>query len=145
MIPLIQDSRLNALIAKIPVLAGTKNITPLGGGLTNMNYRVDTATGTYVMRVSDPSANLLGIDRENERVNSARAHKAGVGASVIDSLPDENVLVINWINAKTLHAADIQSQPQLLLRMAASLRMLHAGPAFQGEFYFPAIRKKYLK
>jgi len=146
MIPLIQDSRLHALIAKIPVLAGTKNITALGGGLTNRNYRVDTATGgTYVMRVSDTSTSLLGINRENERVNSARAHESGVGAAVIDSLPDENVLVISWINAKTLHAADIQSQPQLLQRMAASLRMLHAGPAFQGEFYFPAIRKKYLK
>ncbi|MEJ0103397.1 MAG: choline/ethanolamine kinase family protein [Bacteroidota bacterium] len=145
MIPLIQDSRLSALIAKIPALAGTENITALRGGLTNMNYRIDTATGAYMMRVSDTSTNLLGINRENERVNSARAHKAGVGPSVIGSLPDENVLLISWINAETLHAADIQSRPQLLQRMAASLRLLHSGPAFQGEFYFPAVRKKYLK
>jgi thiamine kinase-like enzyme len=140
----LQDARLNALIAKIPALANATNITALSGGLTNMNYRVDTATGIYVIRVSDTSTNFLGINRENERINTSRAYSAGVGAAVVDSLPDENVLVLSWINANTLHAADIQSQPELLHRMAASLRMLHSGPEFEGEFYFPIVRKKYL-
>src|SRR5882724_3042876 len=125
---LIHDARLSALIKKIPALANATDITALGGGLTNMNYRVDTPTGIYVMRVSDTATNLLGINRENERINTSRAHDAGVGAAVVDSLPNENVLVINWINAKTLHATDMKSNPELLYRMAASLRVLHSGP-----------------
>jgi len=109
-----------------------------------MNYRVDTPSGIYVMRVSDSKSGVLGINRENERINTMKAHEAGVGAAVIDSLISENVLVISWIDAKTLHTEDIHRQAQLLSRIATSLRKLHSGPAFQGEFYFPAIRKKYL-
>jgi thiamine kinase-like enzyme len=145
MIPLMQDSRLSILRNQIPVLANATNITLLGGGLTNMNYRVDTATDTYFMRISNAATGLLGINRENERVNTTRAHQAGVGAAVVDSLTDENVLVISWIDAKTLHAADIQLQPELLPRIATSLMVLHSSANFQGDFHFPTVRKKYLK
>ena len=138
------DPRLLTLISQIPVLADVTAISPLGGGLTNMNYRIDTPGGIYVMRVSDTATNLLGIDRENEIVNSDRAHEAGVGAAVIHSLPKENVLLISWIDAKTLHAPDF-FQPQLIPRIAHALRTLHNGPAFQGDFYFPLIRRKYLR
>ena len=141
----MQDSKLYELAARIPTLSNATNIMALGGGLTNRNYRVDTATGTYVMRVSEKKSSLLGINRENEKVNTELAHRAGVGASLIDSLSEESVLVISWIYAKTLHAPDIHSQPELLQRIAASLRMLHSGPAFSGEFHFPTLRKTYLK
>ncbi|MBS1576380.1 MAG: phosphotransferase family protein [Bacteroidetes bacterium] len=141
----IQDARLSDLVSRIPVFENVKKITPLGGGLTNMNYRVETATGTYVMRVSDSKSGLLGINRENERINTMKAHEAGVGASVIDSLIKENVLVISWIEAKTLHAENIHKEEGLLRRIAVSMKKLHNGPAFQGEFYFPVIRKKYLQ
>ena len=141
----VQEAKLNDLVSRIPVFGNLKQITPLGGGLTNMNYRVDTAEGTYVMRVSDSKSGLLGINRDNERMNTMKAHEAGVGAAVVDSLIKENVLVISWIDAKTLHAEDIHREPTLLKRMAASLKKLHNGPAFQGEFYFPVIRKKYLQ
>jgi thiamine kinase-like enzyme len=139
-----RDSSLIALIGRIPVFSNMQSITSLGGGLTNQNYRIDTAAKSFVMRVSSNTSRVLGIDRENERENTARAHEAGVGAAVIDSLPDENVLVISWINGKTLHAGDIHKDPQLIIRLAAALRSLHNGPAFKGEFYFPAVRKKYL-
>jgi thiamine kinase-like enzyme len=140
---LMQDSRLKLIMDQIPALAGTASITVLGGGLTNMNYRVETPTGIYVMRVSDTATGLLGINRENEKVNTQRACLAGVGPAVIDFLPAENVLVISWIHAKTLHAKDFQVQSRLLPRIARSLKMLHAGPKFQGDFYFPFIRSNY--
>src|SRR2546425_676104 len=102
----LRESKLYELAARIPALANATNIMALGGGLTNRNYRVDTASGTYVMRVSEKKSSLLGIDRENEKANTELAHHAGVGAALIDSLPEENVLVISWIDAKTLHAPD---------------------------------------
>src|SRR4029077_5236343 len=36
-------------------------------------------------------------------------------------------------------------QPGLLSRIADALKKLHGGPKFQGDFYFPGIRKKYLQ
>jgi len=141
----IQESRLSSIMARIPVFANATRVSPVAGGLTNSNYRVDTPAQTYLLRVSDSTAGLLRISRENELINTERAHKAGVGAPVIDSLPDENVLVIGWIEAKTLHAEDIRSQTQLLPRFANSLKMLHSGPEFQGVLHFPSLRKRYLK
>jgi len=144
MTSLIHDSRLNALRDKIPLLASATRITPLGG-LTNVNYRVDTPTGTYVIRVSNNATAVLAINRENERVNTDRAYQAGVGAALVDVLPDENILLMRWIEARTLHAADLQAQEDILPRIAASLRRLHSGPGFQGNFDFPTVRRNYLK
>jgi len=141
---LLNNARLTELRKKIPALADATNIVALEGGLTNINYRVETSNGIYVMRVSDKATDLLGINRINESVNTARAHEAGVGAAMIDFLPNEKVLVISWIEAKTLHAADFQIQPELLVTIASALKKLHTGPAFQGDFYFPSVRKKYL-
>lgn len=139
-----QDSTLNAFIARIPMLSNITGISLLDGGLTNKNYRIDTETGTFVMRVNDSEPRLLGINRENEQVNTRRACEAGVGPEVIDSLVKEGVLLISWINARTLHSTDMHNNPELLKRMAESLQMLHGGPAFQGNFHFPSIRKNYL-
>ena len=140
-----QDLSLNALINRIPVFTDIRAITSLGGGLTNQNYKIDTATNSYVMRVSANTSSVLGINREHERLNTIKASEAGVGAVVVDSLADQNVLVINWIDGKTLHPHDIHNDPHLLVRMASALQTLHNGPAFTGEFYFPTVRKKYLK
>lgn len=140
----LQDLKLNAIIARIPALSNVTGISLLDGGLTNKNYRIDTQTGSYVMRVSDGEPRMLGINRENEKINTHRAYEAGVGPAVIDSLAKEGVLVISWINAKSLDAANIHNNPGLLKRMSSSLQMLHAGQAFQGNFHFPSIRKNYL-
>lgn len=145
MASLIHDTKLNGLISKMPALANATAIIPLKGGLTNKNYRIDTPTNSYVMRISDKATSLLGIDRENERINTARAHEAGVGAAVVDCLTEENILLIDWIEAKTLHGEDIRSKKELLPRIANALRKLHAGAAFHRNFYFPDVRKEYLK
>jgi len=145
MTSLMQDLRLKSIRDQIPAFARATHITALGGGLTNMNYRVDTKEGVYVMRVSDTATGILGINRENEKLNTERANIAGVGPVVIDFLPAENVLVLSWINARTLHKEDLQQQSGLLSRVAGALKTLHAGPAFAGDFYFPVIRSKYLE
>lgn len=145
MSPLLTDTRLNALVARMPALCGVTNIAVLKGGLTNKNYRIDTNTGTYVLRVSDTAAGLLGINRQHEKINTQRAHKAGVGPAVIDSFPQEGVLLIEWVNARTLHPQDMHGNTSLLKRIAVSLQKLHNGPVFEGIFNFPVLRKKYLR
>ena len=143
---LIQDLQLKLIREQVPVLANAFDITALNGGLTNRNYRIDTPAGSYVIRVSDAVFSAwLGINRDNEKVNTERACQAGIGPPVIDFLPAENALVIGWLNAKTLRGEDFQQQPGLIGRIARALKILHNGPEFQGDFYFPAIRKNYLK
>ena len=142
---LTDDPRISAIIARLPVLSQASSIHPLEGGLTNTNYRVNGPAGPCVMRISDPSTALLGINRDYEKVNTERAHEAGVGPAVIGYLQQEAVLVISWIEARTLHADDFHQHPELIQRVAQALQKLHSGPAFQGVFHFPEIRKKYLK
>ena len=45
---------------------------------------------------------LLAIDRENEHQNSVAAAEAGVGARVIDYVPDRSLLVLEFIEGKSL-------------------------------------------
>lgn len=144
MTSLPQDKNIQLLVNKIPLLANAI-VTKLEGGLTNINYCIETTNAKYVMRVSNERSALLGINRENEEVNTARAHIAGVGASIAASLPAENVMVVEWVEAATLHAENFQADALLLRRVAAALKLLHSGPAFQGKFYFPDVRKKYLQ
>ena len=114
---LLQNAQIKRLCAQMPLLTDATHVEALSGGLTNMNYRIETPNGIYVMRISDKKTDLLGINRENERVNTRKAHKAGVGSAVMDCLPDENVLLMAWIEAKTLHIQDVHQEPNLLPRI----------------------------
>jgi thiamine kinase-like enzyme len=54
-------------------------------------------------------------------------------------------MVLRWIEARTLHKKDVQTEGGLLPRIAEALKTLHGGPAFEGHFHFPVIRRNYLK
>ncbi len=81
----------------VPALRGERTVAELAGGLTNTNYKVVTGAGAYVMRVSAKDAGLLAIDRENEYRNSVSAAEAGVGAKVVDYVPEHSLLVLEFI------------------------------------------------
>jgi thiamine kinase-like enzyme len=136
------------LLGRLKVLAGrTYVVAELGGGLTNRNYRVTTTDagepGDYVVRVSANESGLLAIDRAAERVNTAAAWRAGVGAPVVEALPDDNVLVVGFLPGRTLTSDDVRDAATIP-RLAAAVRQLHAGPDFAGTFDFRAIRRRYL-
>jgi thiamine kinase-like enzyme len=141
------DEVLTPLLAQIDVFQGRMlQVVELGGGLTNHNYRVRTDDGgDYVVRVSDnESGGLLAIDRARERVNTERAWQAGVGAPVIQALPEVDVLVVGFLQGRTLEAADLRD-PAVIPRVAAAVRTLHAGPAFEGSFDMRQLRRRYLR
>jgi thiamine kinase-like enzyme len=145
---LLADERLQSVLGRLRCLAGrTYEVSELGGGLTNANYRVtltdDGRPGDYVVRVSANESGLLAIDRVNERLNTWRAAEAGVGAPVVEALPEDNVLVVGFLPGRTLEAADLRD-PQMLPRAAAAVRALHGGPQFAGAFDMRSIRRRYL-
>jgi thiamine kinase-like enzyme len=134
---------LEAVFAVVPELRDVVSVDELAGGLTNSNYRVRTdAGGDYVVRLAAPSSGLLAIDRDRERQNTIAAWQAGVGAPVVAVLPELEAMVVAFLDGRTLDADDI-ADPDLVPRLTASLRQLHAGPAFVGPWDMREFRKYY--
>jgi thiamine kinase-like enzyme len=130
----LTDVQLDAMLEELPALAGQeRRLENLSGGLTNRNVKVTTAAGVYVARCCDTSSNLLGIDRDQEHYNSRAAAEAGVGAPVIDYRPDFGILLLGYLDGKTLSNDDFQ-RPEVIPKAAAAMRMLHSGPRFRGTF-----------
>ena len=119
-------------------------VEPLPGGLTNRNYKVTTPDGAYVLRHSNPSsADELAVDRWAEYENSVRAAATGVGAPVVDFLPDDGVLVVGFLEGETLTDEHLQ-RPGILPRVALACRRLHAGEPFVNRFDMFELQADYL-
>jgi thiamine kinase-like enzyme len=143
--PFLSDPELDALLDQLPVLAGQpRQLEELSGGLTNRNIKITMPAATYVARCSVNRTNLLGIDRDNEYYNSKAAAQAGVGAPVIDYRPDLGILLVGFLEGTTLTNADLQ-RPDVLARVAAGCRALHAGPRFRDRFNMFERQPAYLK
>ncbi len=133
------------LLDRVAVLRGRpRRVEHLPGGLTNKNYKVTTPDGTYVVRHSTPSpANGLGVDRRAEYENSVRAARAGVGAPVVDFLPDDGLLVVGFLEGETVSDEHLQ-RPGMLPRVADACRRLHAGEPFVNGFDMFELQPDYL-
>jgi thiamine kinase-like enzyme len=138
------DDELEALLDRIPVLRGLpRSVTELPGGLTNQNLRVTTAGADYVVRRFRGDAELLGIDRDAEHLNTCAAAEAGVGARVVAYHPEHDVLVICYIEGRT-YDNDTFAEPGVLQRAGRAIRQLHDGPRFVSDFDMFARQAHYL-
>ena len=139
------DTQLNELFEEFPALAGRpRQLQELSGGLTNRNVMVSTPDAVYVARCTDSSSNFLGIDRDEEYYNTKMAEQAGVGAPVIDYRPDLGIMLLGYLNGKTLCNDDFQRQG-VVAKVAAGCRELHRGPRFRGRFDMFERQPRYLK
>jgi thiamine kinase-like enzyme len=118
-------------------------ITPLRGGITNQNYRIDMRGESFVLRIGGQGTHLLGIDRERESICTAIAAQVGVGAEVIYFLAEEQALVTRFIEGTAI-TPETASQPETLRRIVEAMRRYHLGPAFPGVFSpFETVRSYY--
>src|ERR1700716_3778300 len=98
----VMSAELGALFDRTESLARRpRTVLELPGGLTNLNYKVTTPAGVFVARFSSGGSELLAIDRDCEYRNSVTAAAAGAGAPVIEYRPQDNVLVIGYIEGRT--------------------------------------------
>jgi thiamine kinase-like enzyme len=140
----VADPELERVLAQVPVLGEPgRTVAPIVGGITNRNYRVSTARGDYVVRISVRETGLLGIDRDNEEHNSAVAATVGVGAPVIARLRDPEALVVGYVPSVTLTPVDFRD-PRRISVLAGLLRRLHAAPPFARDFDMVAVQRRYL-
>jgi thiamine kinase-like enzyme len=121
----------------------TISIQPLSGGLTNSNYKVEVDGTPYFVRVPGESTELLAVNRENEHYNTKAAAQSGVAPKVLYYLPEYCVMVLEFLNGKTM-SKDSLNAPGMPARMAHSIKRLHAGPRFLTDFNMFRLTKYYL-
>ena len=135
---------IDEVVAKIPEWDGKDiSITSLSGGLTNSNFKVEVDGTPYFVRVPGASTELLAVNRENEYRNSKAAFVAGVGPKVLYHLPEYDVMVLEFINGKTM-SKDLLNEPGQPTRMAEAIKKLHAGPSFLLDFNMFRLTEYYL-
>lgn len=110
-----------ARIRALPIWHGAIEAEPLGGGLTNVNYKVRDENATCVVRLGEDIA-AHHVMRFNELAASRAAHAAGISPAVIHAEP--GVTVIAFVEARTLGEADIRA-PGALERIVPLLRRCH--------------------
>jgi thiamine kinase-like enzyme len=135
---------LQPVLESVPELRNAQHVEPLPGGLTNTNYKVVTPEGSYVIRISNKDSGLLAIDRENEFHNTIAAADAGVGAPFIAALPEEDALVIGFLEGRALTPDDLRDRNELIPLVAAACRRLHAARPFLQDFDMFQIQRRYL-
>ncbi len=118
-------------------------IEPLAGGLTNRNYVVTAGGERTVIRIPEAGSALLAVDRPNEAHNTRAAATAGVGAPVLHELPQFGVLVLGYIDGRTMSNESLAADG-MPARIAGALRRLHGGPRFLHDFDMFRLVERYL-
>ena len=137
-------SRVDDAVARVSLWKGKDvNVSQLSGGLTNENYLVEAAGQRYVMRIPGQSTELLSIDRANEVHNTKAAASTGAGPQVIEHVPGQDILVLEFIPGPTMSARTLQS-PEMVERVASSFRRLHGSPRFLQDFNMFRLIETYL-
>ena len=101
-------------------------IEPLGGGITNRNFKVDAGDQAFVLRIGGRGTELLGIDRAAEYAASCVAAELGLGPEVVAFVEPEGYLVTRYVGGAA-GKVDVG-------QVGEALRRLHDGPALPGRF-----------
>jgi thiamine kinase-like enzyme len=101
-------------------------VEPLGGGITNRNFKVSVGDETFVLRIGGKDTELLGIDRRAEHAASRIAAELGLAPEVVEFVEPEGYLVTRYVEGEV---GDVDVE-----QVGLALRRLHAGPAFPARF-----------
>ena len=102
------DARSRA--AALACWSGPVGPEPVGGGITNANFRVDDAGASYFVRIGDDIP-VHGVMRFHEAAASRAAYAAGLSPEVIHAQP--GALVLRFIEGRTLEPEDIRKHETL--------------------------------
>jgi thiamine kinase-like enzyme len=113
---------------------GIRSLEPLGGGITNRNFKVTLLDGAQVvLRVGGKDTELLGIDRDNEHAATRAAAEAGLAPEVVAFVEPEGYLVTRFVDGGPVPVEDVR-RLATLREIAGGLRRFHDGPAIPGRF-----------
>ena len=122
-------------ISRVPQWAGISDINsiPLGGGITNNNFRIDVAGESFVLRIPGADTELLGINRDYEYAANQIAGKLGIAPEVYYFIQPEGYLVTRFVFGRPLPPEEI-SQPENIRRVMHTVRKIHAMQEIPGTF-----------
>lgn len=116
------------------------------GGLTNLNYRIDTPEGSYVMRIPGEGTEKY-IDRAVEEHNARVADRAGVNAEVTFFDVNDGLMVTRFVDSgETMSPEKFRTKPGAAARAGRAFRKLHdCGEEFRFVFELFSMIDDYLK
>ena len=141
----ISVPELTEAVARVSALLGPRQggVLPLEGGITNRNFRVNFGGTDYVVRLPGKDTDLLGINREAERLATREAAELGLGPGVAAMLDHPPCLVTRFVESRAVTAAELR-KPDALAAIGRGLRAFHdSGVALPTEFYVSQIVSSY--
>ncbi|MEP7356713.1 MAG: choline/ethanolamine kinase family protein [Anaerolineales bacterium] len=122
------------LAEQVPAWHGQDlRISPLSGGITNRNYKVEAGGQSYVLRLGGANTHLLGIDRHTEYAAALAAAAIQAGPEVLHFIAPQGYLVTHFITGRNLPPAEMR-QPGIIRQVAGLLRRVHSLPPIPGSF-----------
>ena len=126
---------LEEAIARVPHWAGASDlkVTPLSGGITNRNYRINVGGEAFVLRIAGADTELLGINRAYEYEANLAAGRLGIAPQVYYFIQPEGYLVTRFIIGRPIPPDEI-CLPENIRRVAEAVRKIHCMPEIPGSF-----------
>jgi thiamine kinase-like enzyme len=131
--------RVYSALARVPLFRDLRredvNIQRLGGGLTNVSYKVTTSGGAYVLRLAGKSTADY-VDRAAEAHNARVAAAAGVNVEVLYFDAEDGTMVTRFVEGTTTDVGGrISRDPGAPVRIALALKRVHRiGRVFESRF-----------
>jgi thiamine kinase-like enzyme len=141
----ISIPELTEAVARLSALLGPREggVLPLEGGITNRNFRVNFGGTDYVLRLPGKNTDLLGIDREAERLATKKAAELQLGPKVAAMLDQPPCLVTCFVKSRDVTAAEMR-EPATIDAVARALRGFHqSGLELPTDFYVSQIADDY--
>jgi thiamine kinase-like enzyme len=136
---------LTEVVARLSALLGPREggVERLEGGITNRNFRVNFGGTDYVVRLPGKDTDLLGIDREAERLANRKAAELECAPRVAAMLDDPSCLVTSFVRSREMTGAELR-EPGCIEEIAAGLRAFHrSGLELPTDFYVTEIVSRY--
>jgi thiamine kinase-like enzyme len=106
-------------------------VMPIRGGMTNRNFRLEAASGRFMLRLAGERTALLGINRHHEFTSASIAHQLGVGVEAIAYLERHAAILTRFIGAETLTVETARTHLEQLVK---TIKCYHQGAGFPGQF-----------
>jgi len=106
----VTSARVSQRIERLPCWSGPVDVAPLPGGMTNRNYLVKDAGGSFVVRLGRDLPQH-GVLRAHELAAARAAHAAGVSPEVV--YWGLGVMVSRFIEGRSLQPADLRDARHL--------------------------------
>src|ERR671915_2100162 len=141
----ISIPELTEAVARLSALLGPREggVLPLEGGITNRNFRVNFGGTDYVVRLPGKDTEVLGIDREAERLATTKAAELELGPRVAAMLDQPPCLVTCFVQSREVSTEELR-EPARIDEVGRGLRSFHqSGLDLPNHFHVPEVVARY--